>query len=1265
MSALHLTVKVATRILEVAVTLVVAAYLALGVGLLGLRYAVLPNIQQFVPWMEQAGTRAFGLQVHIGQVQARWTGLLPTLMLHDLVIDNPQGAPALQLDGVQITPSWKSLPRMQIALEQLVINGVDLRVSRPAPNHLDIGGIDIDLAAPGTDATQRFADWLFEQDQILIRHSRLTWTDTVRRSPPLVLRDVDIELRTSLLRHRAALRARAVPPPGATQTATAPFEIRADFHQPLFLRHRADFARWHGQLWASVPQLDIAEAARDVPLPPQILTGVGAVQAWVDVGAGYKITQAVLDAALDDVQVRPDQALPPLAFRTVAGRASYAPLDGGMRLTTSALTFTMADGQRLPPQAAFSGLGWRSPAAPAALGLPARLPGLDGLSGTVQATQDAGRATVTMRGGAVLLPAVFEDPRIPVDRLRARLDWSHGTDGSWTLRGDGMQFSNTDAAGTATVQYTVPARGPAWLGLSARLNRADARAMPRYLPLAIPVATRDYLRTAIAGGRSSDVRFEIRGPVADIPFDRRADGIFSITASIEGGVYNAAPRKNLPSGQQARETGLRANALWPEFRAIKGQLALTGTSMTVRDASAVTDGATLSHVNLSVPVFARPVLHASGQVAASADDALRYLHDSPLDAMLNHALSATRAQGPIHADVTMQVPLNNPARSTVTGSLALLGDTIDHVDWLPPFVGVRGHVNFTEHGFTIQASARDFLGGTLSLTGGQDNNHPLSLVARTTVTARAMRAAPRFAQWAGLLRSVDGQARVNVAIAAPATPNGALRIDARSALEGMAINLPPPFGKSLTSNEVLRFSQRAGPVPGQTEWLLDLDGIARARFTTRKGTANGSALASGGIAVGPSAPLPSPSSGVQVNVDLPVLDVDAWRGVLQQDSVGSGSSGAGSFALPERLSMHVGQLVAGGRHFDDVVLGATRSGALWQANLSSRQIAGYVGWRMGKGDAPGSLVARLTHLSLPRTADTDVERILDETPKSLPALNVQADDIDLHGHHFNHLDLRATNRGNPGSREWMLDHFVLTSPEATLTGSGSWGGIADNGRRRMAMGFKLSIDDAGSLLARLGKAGILRGGHGVMQGTVTWLGSPLAFDIPSLSGQLKLDLGRGQFLKADPGLAKLLGVLSLQSLPRRLLFNFSDVFESGFAFDQVSANVELDSGVATTHDFKMHGPAATVLLEGSADLAHETQDLYAVVVPEINAGSASLAYALINPAIGLGTFIAQIIARKPLMKAFTYGYRITGSWTKPTVTHVSNPAAAASTPAAP
>jgi uncharacterized protein YhdP len=132
----------------------------------------------------------------------------------------------------------------------------------------------------------------------------------------------------------------------------------------------------------------------------------------------------------------------------------------------------------------------------------------------------------------------------------------------------------------------------------------------------------------------------------------------------------------------------------------------------------------------------------------------------------------------------------------------------------------------------------------------------------------------------------------------------------------------------------------------------------------------------------------------------------------------------------------------------------------------------------------------------------------------------------------------------------------------------------------------------------------------------------------------------------------LLSVLSLQSLPRRLALDFRDLFQEGFAFDNITGDVSVAQGVAHTNNLRMRGVQAAVLMEGSADIDRETQDLRVVVVPEINAGTASLAYAVINPAVGLGTFLAQMFLRKPLTQAGTREFHVTGPWSDPQVERV-------------
>jgi uncharacterized protein YhdP len=115
------------------------------------------------------------------------------------------------------------------------------------------------------------------------------------------------------------------------------------------------------------------------------------------------------------------------------------------------------------------------------------------------------------------------------------------------------------------------------------------------------------------------------------------------------------------------------------------------------------------------------------------------------------------------------------------------------------------------------------------------------------------------------------------------------------------------------------------------------------------------------------------------------------------------------------------------------------------------------------------------------------------------------------------------------------------------------------------------------------------------------------------------------------------------------LFDFRDVFDEGFAFDGVRGDIRIARGQARTDNLRMRGVQAVVAMAGTADLQRRTQDLRVVIVPEINAAAASLAYATINPALGLGTFLAQLLLREPLAAAGTREFHVTGAWDDPKV----------------
>lgn len=392
--------------------------------------------------------------------------------------------------------------------------------------------------------------------------------------------------------------------------------------------------------------------------------------------------------------------------------------------------------------------------------------------------------------------------------------------------------------------------------------------------------------------------------------------------------------------------------------------------------------------------------------------------------------------------------------------------------------------------------------------------------------------------------------------------------------------------------------------------------------------------------------------------------------------------------LPTVMALRAGELRVQGQRLNRVVAGGQRDGLNWRANIDAAELSGYLEYRQSGPAGPGRVHARLSRLSLAPETASGVEEMLDEQPANIPALDIVVENMELRGRKLGRIEIDAVNRvasagngsgsvsvsENDGAvREWHLNKFNVVLPEATLSASGDWVALASAGprsarvseRRRAEMDFRLDIADSGELLKRFGMDGVLRRGKGKLAGQIAWMGSPLSPHIPSMSGQFNVNVESGQFMKADPGLAKLLGVLSLQSLPRRLTLDFRDVFSQGFAFDFVRGDVIIAQGLASTNNLQMSGVNAAVLMAGSADIARETQNLRVVVVPEINAGTASLIASVINPAVGLGSFLAQMFLRRPLMEAATQEFHIDGTWSDPKITKIDRRAQAGVKPSNP
>ena len=1327
---------------------VAAVLLLLALAWAVLHWVIVPRIDQWRPWLQDQASKAINAPVTIGAIRAESNALVPSVALSDVQVHDPAGHVGLRVPRVLAAFSVLSLSRG--GLEQLVIDQPELEVRRTAQGRLLVPGMDLSGDAG-------VADWFFSQRELLVRGGRVTWIDEQRAAPPVALHDVEMVVRGSRRNHQISLE--ATPQDGWGER----FTFIGQFRQPVLSLHAGQWRQWDGQIYASLPQVDVSRLRQYVDLDAawgvDLRQGQGALRAWADVRQGA-LDGVTADLALGAVTARLGAGLQPLAFDSVSGRIAWRNQAGRMNFDTHDLHFVDADGlvwsggnlafnysdghggqaaggglsgdtldlaalakiaSRLPLpamvrdqlqahpvqgrvesitahwdgpleaprdwslKARLSALSvGASPAPPRADGQPAAdVPGIEGATLDLQATGAGGQATLGIRDGALAFPGVFEEPRIPLDDLSMQA--------RWRVQGqrievdvDELMLRNQDATGsfkarwhTADVQRPEDRRFPGVLDLTGSFSRANGARVYRYLPLHIPEPARRYVREAIQKGEARDVAVQIKGNLLDVPYQKDpAAGEFRFAGQVQGVTLAYVPRSIQPEGQLP----------WPALEDLTGELIFDHNSMQVRNASARVQGHPgwqFPRVQADIPDLGhtRVVVDADGRGALTA--ALGIVRRSPLAQLTQHVLDQASASGDAALNLKLDLPVARIHEPKVQGRVSLQGNDLRLTPESPLLAQTQGVVNFSDTGFTLQDMRVRLLGGEVRLSGGTQlasagGAASTLLRASGVATADGLRQMKEWNSVPALARVVSGSAAYQASIDFHA---GTPTVVVTSDLRGLALDLPAPLTKSADAAWPLRY-----------EWLPQVAAASRRqrlRLTVADQlaldyeldtTATPARVLRGAIGIGPLAipGLALPASGVQLSLQLPKLDVDAWEHLADR-LLGSVALPAGRDYLPSAWLARVDELRVDERVLHDVTSRGTRDGAIWRTDAQARELAGRIEYSEGADGSAGKVHARLTRLSIPASAgDGPTTLLADAPPARIPALDIVADNFELGGKQLGRLEVEAVNRDQAPARQdaagvqaWQLSRLKLSMPEASFNATGSWAAPAraaapdpraprpPDGARRTQLDFKLDIHDGGALLARLNMPGVLARGKGRLEGSIGWAGSPLSPHYPSMDGQLHLDVGAGQFLRADPGIAKLLGVLSLQALPRRLTLDFRDVFSTGFAFDFVRGDVVVQRGVASTSNLHMKGVNAAVLMEGSADIDKETQDLHVLVVPQIDASTAALAAAVINPAIGIGAFLAQWVLKRPLMKAATREFHIGGRWDDPQVTRIEQSTAAA------
>jgi uncharacterized protein (TIGR02099 family) len=1242
--------------------LLLAAYFVAALIILVGRYAILPEIADRRETIERQLSQAIGLPVKIESLVAEWPGLHPRLEIRGLSILDKDGRPALGFNRVDAEIGWSSLWRFGLYLHRLEIVAPALDIRRTADGTLYVAGLPM-----RNEGESGFGDWLLGQGRIVVRDASLVWHDELRAAPPLELRHLGFELRNSGRHHSFGLIAE---PSAATAT-------RLDLRGNLVGDDLQDLAGWRGELKADLEQTDLTAWTPWIDAPLELTHGTGGLRLWFNF-ANLLPTGLTADLHLADASLRLRPDLPLLALEHLDGRLvarrndeGYVgelrnfqlatrdgivmpPTDARMQLRLggrreggdfSANGFDLAtlaaladhlplpaelhDGlQSLAPQGKFADLAvsWRGPVeAPAHWQLKGRfenlalapwnaIPGFSGLSGTVEGDDSAGRLRLDSREATLALPRIFPEPLLNFATLNADAAWKRQGE-QYDLQLTRFAFKNRDTTGEISGHYRYDGTGPGEIDLGAKLVQSAGNAVWRYIPWAVNQDTRDWLRLGILGGTAETATLRLKGPLAQFPFRDNKGGIFQVKANFHGAT-------------------LHVGEGWPQLTDIDGDLLFEGQRMLIRGHQAKLMGVALSDVSAEIADLEVPeeLLTVVGRAQGPTQRFLDYIEASPVGGRIDHFTQPMSAVGKGELDLRLTMPLRHLSTTQVQGRFRFADNQLRVLPVLPPFTAAQGDFGFTEDRLQAKSLRARFLGTPMALDVTSGPGGAVKVTAAGTLPAQALR------QEYGLpvLDHLSGEApwRGTVTVKKPGA-----EIHIESNLDGLSSSLPDPFNKSARDPLPLKVDGRIDP--RGDEWTASLGGVATLRFVQSGETWRGR-VGLGRDAVRAAAPLPT--RGTTLAIAQPKLDIDTWRDLLQ--GAGNGTVPAKAAASPgsmpqiDTLDLKSPDVRLLGRSFHEMQLTGTRGDTRWRFGIDSREVQGQISW---DGTGAGRIAGRLSRLYLP-AADKPgaINEAADaDNTQELPAIDLMVDNFRLREMSLGEVRVAAENRG--GTWQAKID---MKNDAARLTGEGRW--RPSRTSPESVLGFKLDVSDAEKLLGHLGMPDAVRRGSAKLEGRLAWAGAPTSMDFDTLSGQIKLDAEKGQFKKLEPGVGRLLGVLSLQSLPRRITLDFRDIFSEGFAFDSITGIANVDRGQMRTDGLSIRGPAAKIHITGAVNLSAETQDLNVRVQPALGE-SIAVGTMMVHPVAGAAAWVAQKLLNDPLDQAFAYEYGVTGNWDDPKV----------------
>lgn len=848
-------------------------------------------------------------------------------------------------------------------------------------------------------------------------------------------------------------------------------------------------------------------------------------------------------------------------------------------------------------------------------------PAIQGMDASIDFVDGEGKLEITSPEAIINWPRVFRQP-VVVGKVDCPIELERHGKGQWKAWSDDCRLEN-DAFAVSTSLYLEGNVKRPYMRAVATIERADIGKLGPYWADAImsPQAV-TWLRRGLLGGRVEAGSFTIDGDLDDWPF-RNDEGVFSADFSIEGGRLAYTPG-------------------WPVAKKIATRVVIRNSVLEVSGASGLVGNMPVQQANATVQMR-RPVLvELDFSGAADASALMQFIIDSPLDELMKTDFSTMKFEGPATVSGHLKIDSTDTlGKVRVSGEIGLQDVRLHDDRWDLSLDKINGQLVFSETGLAGSDISASFKGypvtGELQAGPGYAGDYSFRAVVSGIFPAQAI-VSPRFDGLALFTDHLNGMANWRIETYAPRREAGetaASWLVVDSDLVGIESTLPAPLRKSAADKLPLHLLV---PLTGDDAGLeLNITGLAavQLQFDREDYTLTGANIVFGDQ----QAPRPEPGY-LRMSGSVEELNLDGWMDFFGSDWQ-SKLPGTGLLKMDE-LQLDVANLHLVDRDFQAVSLTAHSQNNRWKVIFDSKQLEGSVHL---PSQAQKALIAdfKVLHLPLPQTGGLKIST----DPRNVPALHLYAGDLRYGNLHLGETRLEAW----PTGEGLHFESVESTTAEVAVRASGDW--YVAEGQQWSNFVINITSESLGGLLDSMSVDASMKGGQTLVAMDASWPGAPSAFSMENVTGTLTLSLIDGHIPNAQPGAGRLLGLLSLQALPRRLALDFRDVFASGLKFDHANGTFSLVNGVAHTNDLEVISPAAVIKVSGDTDFNNKAYDQIIVIEPGVGSTLPLIGAITAGPGGAAAGLALQGLLNKPLGRVVQVQYSLTGPWSEPVIKAIS------------